>query len=157
MPNIILNDTEIRSVNLYPDTEYQLSDLNFYIPLDYKDYCVYVILNDSVGVNEICKIQCIDQTSNYKIYTFDPLYPLRISSGNTSIYLLLINKDFSNTRITNDLSVLINIDKIKVSHYTLLTEMFSRSLADTYAKNEQLTQLNIEMYNKMLKALKEVE
>ena len=105
MPNIILNDRDIRTVNLYQENEYQLSDLYFYIPNEFDDYTILVILNDSEGLNEICKLQYIEQATNYKIYTFDPFYQLRVQSGEVSIYLLLIDNTFTNTKITNSITV----------------------------------------------------
>jgi len=151
MPNIILNSNEFRTVGLDTAAVYDLIDLNFYISTEYSNFTVCAIINDEHGINEICKLTSTENKSNYTVYNFDPSYLYRIRSGAMKIFLLLISQDMQTTKISKDINLKINIDKIKVSHYTLMTETFSKQLADTYAKIEELTKLNIEIYESNLK------
>lgn len=156
MPNIILDNNRFRTVDFNVITEYELTDLNFYIPADFFNYAVYAIIYDSSGVNEICSLVNTELRSNRKVFKFDPSYSYRIKSGNSTIYLVLISPDMKTAVISQDFHANIKIDKMKVSHYTLLTETFSQQLADTYTKIEELTKLNIDIYEKILSLHKEV-
>lgn len=156
MPNIILDNSKIRTVDFSSSTEYELTDLSFYIPAEYFDHTIYAIIYDHTGVNEICSLTNTELRANYKVFNFDPSYSYRIKSGNSIIYLVLISPDMGSITISQDLHVIVKIDKMKVSHYTLLTETFSKQLADTYTKIEELTKLNIDIYEKIVLLHKEV-
>ena len=156
MPNIILESTKCRTVDFNSSVEYELTDLNFYIPSEFFKYAVYAIIYDCSGVNEICSLANTELKANHKVFNFDPSYSYRIKSGNATIYLVLISPDMKTTVISQDFHANIKIDKMKVSHYTLLTETFSQQLADTYTKIEELTELNIDLYEKILSLHKEV-
>lgn len=151
--NIILNkDCTLRITKFNRDNTYELSDIDFYIPNELNYSNLYVILTSKLGVYDIIPIELFERTATYRKYKITYNNPIRINSGDVEVKLLLIdvNKNYSSI-ISNDLVCSVNIDNYRIAYQTVISEQVSNNVAKTYDKIKKLTEMNIEIYEKVLK------
>lgn len=151
--NIILNkDCTLRITKFNRDNTYELSDIDFYIPNELNYSNLYVILTSKLGVYDIIPIELFERTATHRKYKITYNNPIRINSGDVEVKLLLIdvNKNYSSI-ISNDLVCSVNIDNYRIAYQTVISEQVSNNVAKTYDKIKKLTEMNIEIYEKVLK------
>ena len=89
--NIILNDNTIRTTKFNEEETYELSDINIYIPNDQKHTNAYIILKNQQGIYDIIPIELVEKTTTHKKYRITYTNPIRISSGEAEIKVLLLD------------------------------------------------------------------
>ena len=149
--NIILNDNTIRTTKFNKEETYELSDINIYIPNDQNHTNAYIILKNKSCIYDIIPIELSEKTTTHKKYRITYTNPIRISSGEVEIKVLLLDIENNYSCIISDnLICNINIDNYKISHQTIISEQLGKTVAKTYDKIRELTEMNIEIYGKIL-------
>ena len=149
--NIILNDNIIRTTKFNKEEVYELSDINIYIPNEQNHTNAYIILKNQQGIYDIIPIELAEKTTTHKKYRITYTNPIRISSGEVEIKVLLldVNKNYSSI-ISGDLVCSVNIDNYRIAYQTIISEQLGKTVAKTYDKIRELTEMNIEIYDKIL-------
>lgn len=155
--NIILNeDNSLRTTKFNRDNTYELSDMNIYIPNDVTYTNIYIVLINKLGINDIIPLELSERTATHKKYRFTYTNPIRINSGEVEIKLLLIDVDNNYSSIVSDeIKCNINIDNYKICYQTVISEQLGNSIKSMYEKINQLTEINIEIYDKIMKGSEE--
>ena len=151
--NIILNkDCTLRTTKFNRDNTYELSDMNFYIPNELNYSNLYVILISKLGIYDIIPIELFERTATHRKYKITYTNPIRINSGDVDIKLLLmdVNNNYS-AIVSGDLICSVNIDNYRIAYQTIISEQVSSNVAKAYDKIKELTEMNIEIYEKVLK------
>ena len=92
----------------------------------------------------------MEKTTTHKKYRITYTNPIRISSGEAEIKVLLLDIENNYSCIISDnLICNINIDNYKIAHQTVISEQFGNSIKTMYEKINQLTEMNINIYEKM--------
>lgn len=148
--NIILNDNTIRTTKFNKEEIYELSDINIYIPNDQKHTNAYIILKNQQGVYDIIPVELAERTTTHKKYRITYTNTIRISSGEAEIKVLLLDIENNYSSIISDnLICNINIDNYKIAHQTVISEQLCNSIKSMYEKINQLTEMNINIYEKI--------
>lgn len=155
--NIILNeDNSLRTTKFNSDKTYELSDMNIYIPNDVTYTNIYIVLINKLGINDIIPLELSERTATHKKYRFTYTNPIRINSGEVEIKLLLIDADNNYSSIVSDeIKCNINIDNYQICYQTVISEQLGNSIKSMYEKIKQFTEMNIEIYDKIMKGSEE--
>lgn len=155
--NIILNeDNSLRTTKFNSDKTYELSDMNIYIPNDVTYTNIYIVLINKLGINDIIPLELSERTATHRKYRFTYTNPIRINSGEVEIKLLLIDVDNNYSSIVSDeIKCNINIDNYQICYQTVISEQLGNSIKSMYEKIKQLTEMNIEIYDKIMKGSEE--
>lgn len=155
--NIILNeDNSLRTTKFNSDKTYELSDMNIYIPNDVTYTDIYIVLINKLGINDIIPLELSERTATHRRYKITYTNPIRINSGDVTVKLLLmdVNNNYS-AIVSGDLVCPVNIDNYRIAYQTIISEQVSNNVAKTYNKIKELTEMNIEIYEKVLKGSEE--
>lgn len=150
--NIIMNkDCTLRTTKFNRDNTYELSDIDVYIPNDFNYTNLYIVLVSKLGVYDIVPIEFFERTATHRKYKITYNNPIRISSGDVEVKLLLmdVNKNYSSI-ISGDLVCSVNIDNYRIAYQTVISEQLGKTVAKTYDKIRELTEMNIKIYGKIL-------
>ena len=154
--NIILNDNTIRTTKFNKEEIYELSDINIYIPNEQNHTNAYIILKNQQGIYDIIPIELSEKTTTHKKYRITYTNPIRISSGEVEIKVLLLDIENNYSCIISDnLICNINIDNYQICYQTVISEQLGNSIKSMYEKIKQLTEMNIEIYDKIMKGSEE--
>lgn len=155
--NIILNeDNSLRTTKFNSDKTYELSDMNIYIPNDVTYTNIYIVLINRLGINDIIPLELSERTATHRRYKITYTNPIRINSGDVTVKLLLIdvNNNYSSI-ISGDFVCSVNIDNYRIAYQTIISEEVSNNVAKMYEKIKQFTEMNIEIYDKIMKGSEE--
>ena len=154
--NIILNDNTIRTTKFNKEEIYELSDINIDIPNEQNHTNAYIILKNQQGIYDIIPIELSEKTTTHKKYRITYTNPIRISSGEVEIKVLLLDIENNYSCIISDnLICNINIDNYQICYQTVISEQLGNSIKSMYEKIKQLTEMNIEIYDKIMKGSEE--
>lgn len=155
MANIILKeDYSIKTVKLNQNEAYDLSDLLFYIPNKFNCSHVFVLLSDSTMI-DIVPLHYAENYQAYKIYKMDYSNSIRINSGMVKLKVLLFDEMQMAVSMSNE-NIEFNavIDNYKIAHQLAITMELNNAVTDIYNKIMKLTDMNIDIYEKMMEANK---
>ena len=151
MGNIILNDDmQITTTKLTPTDTNELGELSFYVSKKFNEYNIFVALIDSQGVFDIVPLTYSKDAANYKVYCIDCKSELRIQSGKCKITLFAFDTNLQDCKTSKTLSVNLSIENYNLFHQTYITRKVSNDVANYYNKIVQITNMNIELYDKIM-------
>ena len=151
--NIILNeDYSLRTTKMSQSEIYDLSDINFFIPNKFNSYNVFAILTNSVGLTEIIPLNFIENSHSYKKYKVTYYNSIRVDSGEMEIKIVLVDSNSHEVYISSGNKVFCNItvDNYKIARQVAITNELSLSVQELYKKIEQMTEMNIDIYEKIV-------
>lgn len=149
MGNIVLDDkNEIRANRLSSDNN-DISDIEFYIPVQYNYDSIKVLIFDKDNIYDVCSLIKLDERTNYSVCKLDFSSTIRISSGDCSIGLIRIDIKNHTCYTTNFLDVNLNIKSYLASHLTFISTELNNSISELYQKIVSMTEMNIEIYAKI--------
>lgn len=149
-------DCTLRTTKFNRDNTYELSDIDVYIPNDFNYTNLYIVLVSKLGVYDIIPIEFFERTATHRKYKITYNNPIRISSGDVEVKLLLmdVNNNYS-AIVSGNLVCSVNIDNYRIAYQTIISEKVSSNVAKAYDKIKELTEMNIEIYEKILKEVKQ--
>lgn len=149
MGNIVLdNNNEIRANRLSSDNN-DISDIEFYIPVDYNYDSIKVLIFDKDNIYDVCSLIKLDERTNYSVCKLDFSSTIRISSGDCSVGLIRIDTKNHTCYTTNFLDINLNVKSYAASHLTFVSTELSNSISELYQKIVSMTDLNIKIYDKI--------
>lgn len=149
MANIVLDDKNgIRANRLSSDNN-DISDIEFYIPVQYNYDSIKVLIFDKDNIYDVCSLIKLDERTNYSVCKLDFSSTIRISSGDCSIGLIRIDIKNHTCYTTNFLDVNLNIKSYLASHLTFISTELNSSISELYQKIVSMTEMNIEIYDKI--------
>lgn len=150
MANIIIDDKlNIRTTQFKNDELYSFSDLFFYVSDRYNNYGVYLIVSNTNNVSDIIQLDYYNCANGYKIYTINYNKKTRIQSGDCKISILLLDNNISQCYTSQSMNVNINIENYQLSHQLCITKEISQTIDSLYNKIIELTNMNINLYEKI--------
>ena len=151
--NIILNeDYSLRATKMSQSELYDLSDINFFIPNKFNSCNVFTILTNSVGLTEIIPLNFIENNNSYKKYKVTYSNSIRVNSGEIEIKMVLVDSNSHEVCISSGNKVICNItvDNYKIARQVAITNELSLSVYELYKKIEQMTEMNIDIYERIM-------
>lgn len=151
--NVILNeDCSLRTTRMSHSELYDLSDINFFIPNKFNSCNVFTILTNSVGLTEIIPLNFIENSHSYKKYKVTYSNSIRVDSGEMETKIVLVDSNSHEVYISSGDKVICNItvDNYKIARQVAITNELSLSVYELYKKIEQMTEMNIDMYERMM-------
>ena len=151
--NVILNeDYTLKTTKMSQSESYDLSDINFFIPNKFNSCNVFVVLINSVGLTEIIPLNFIENSHSYKKYKVTYSNSIRVDSGEIEIKIVLVDSNSHEVYISsgNKLICNITVDNYKIAHQVATTNELSSLVSDLYKKIERMTEMNIDIYEKIM-------
>ena len=151
--NIILDeDYSLRATKMSQSELYDLSDINFFIPNKFNSCNVFTILTNSVGLTEIIPLNFIENSNSHKKYKVTYSNSIRVDSGEIEIKIVLVDLNSHEVCISSGNKVICNItvDNYKIAHQVATTNELSSLVSDLYKQIERMTEMNIDIYEKIM-------
>lgn len=156
MGNIILNDNlDISVTKLNLKQENNINDLTFYISKKYSTHSIYAAFVDDIGNFDIVPLTYMQDATNHKIYNIDCVNEMRIKGGFCKMFLFIFDKKLCNSKTSKSIVININIETYNLFHQTYLNRKLNNTIAEYYDKIVKMTELNIELYDKITKEANE--
>lgn len=152
MGNIILNDDlQITTTKLTPTDINELGELSFYVSKKFNEYNIFISLIDSQGAFDIVPLAYSKDAANYKVYHIDCKNELRIKSGKCKMTFFAFDANLQDCKTSKTLSINLSIENYNLFHQTYLTRKVVNDVANYYDKIVKMTNMNIELYDKIMK------
>lgn len=151
--NVILNeDYSLRTTKMFQSESYDLSDINFFIPNRFNSCNVFIVLINSVGLTEIVPLNFIENSHSYKKYKVTYSNSIRVDSGEVEIKIILVDSNSREVCISSGDKLICNItvDNYKIARQVAITNELNISVHELYKKIEQMTEMNINIYEKIM-------
>lgn len=150
--NVILNeDYTLKTTKMSQSESYDLSDINFFIPNKFNSCNVFVVLINSVGLTDIVPLNFIENSNSYKKYKITYSNSIRVDSGEIELKIVLVDSNGREIYISSGDKLICNIavDNYKIARQVAITNELSSSVYELYKKIEQMTEMNIDIYEKI--------
>lgn len=155
--NIILNeDYTMRVTKMDNSATYDLSEIGIYIPVAFSSSDCFLYLTDEDGLTDVVPLEYEENSLSYKRYKVTYKNPIRVKSGKMIIKIVLFDTatHLVNTSIGNEIVCSLNIDNYAVCHRLAVVSELNLYIANIYDKIQKLTEMNIEIYEKIVEARK---
>lgn len=150
MANIIMaNDYSIRTTQFAINETYDINDLTFYIDNNFNSSSIYITLTDECGTSDIIPLKYYENRQSYKIYKIDCKNNIRVKPEKVSINILLYSEN--DVKLSNNIDVKISFDNYMLSHQFYITKEVSNTVNTIYEKIVDITNINIDLYDKIVK------
>jgi hypothetical protein len=138
-------------IGFNPNQVYKLEDLVFYFP-KHRAITPFLLLKDSYNNYDVLKLARNGMDKNYFIYSVSTASNISIEQSQCSMEVLTLEKDVFKTSP----STLMNFDftNFKFAVQTSVLEEISKTLANNYRQIDELTKMNIEIYQAIEEASK---
>lgn len=138
-------------IGFNPNQVYNLEDLIFYFPKN-KNITPFLLLKDSYETKDVLKLTKSGMDKNYIIYSVSIDSSISAKNGYVDMSILTLEDDIVKTSPKTQISL--NFDNFMIAKRTYILDEISRNLASTYQKIEELTKMNIEIYQNIEEANK---
>jgi hypothetical protein len=148
--NIIydIKTDNLRCISFNPYNTYQLNNLRFYISKEYN-IAPFLLIEDSYQNKEILKLVAIGSDSNYMIYSVAPEASVSINKGTYAISVIgILNNHFV---FSNSQTLSLAFEDFQLGSKLHLIEELSRNVIVAYKQIEELTKMNIDLYQAIQK------
>lgn len=137
-------DKSLRLLDFNETEYYQLEDLKFYIPKEFKED-FFVLLTDAQDVKTVLKLnKTQDVHKKYSIYAVDGSSMVTTEPGKTAISIFYIDNNTFQT--SNSFKANLQYDNFNYISQLMFLQKLDRKLAERFDKIKQMTQLNINLY-----------
>lgn len=142
--NIIydIDKNNLRLISFNPNETYQLNELKFYIPKRIK-ITPFLLIKNSKGEKEILKLTQRGSDQSYNVFGVSVEQTIAADAGDCSIALINVEDDFI---FSNPQKISLDFDDYKIGNQLYLIEELSKNVILTYKQIEELTKMNIEIY-----------
>lgn len=148
--NIIydIDKDNLRPISFNPYQKYQLNELKFYIPKK-ENITPFLLIEDSHKDREILKLIPINSDNNYYIYKVAPEASLSIEENLCTIAVIGILEN--NFIFSNSQTIILSFDNFQLGSKLYLIDELSKNMVLTYKQIEELTKMNVELYQEIKK------
>lgn len=137
-------DKSLRLLDFNETEHYQLEDLKFYIPKEFKED-FFVLLTDAHNVKTVLKLnKTQDVHKKYSIYAVDGGSMVTTEPGKTAISIFYIDNNTFQT--SNSFKANLQYDNFNYISQLMFLQKLDKKLAERFDKIKQMTQLNINLY-----------
>ena len=158
MTNIILMDNlNIRATSFNAKSTYGLEELLFYIPSKMNGLGVYVMIVDSAGTRDIVPLQFDGIHNEYKKYKINYAASIRSKSGECQMYILTVDSKTNTINTSGKMDIKLSIENYKLMRQLYIVNELNASMGSMYEKMLNMTEMNIDLYEKMSSLVQEVE
>lgn len=158
MANIILMDNfNIRTTSFSATSTYGLEELLFYIPNKMNEVNVYVMIVDSAGSKDIVPLQFVGNHNEHKKYKINHSTSIRIKSGECQLYILTIDSKTNMINTSTKMMIKLTIDNYKLMRQLYVVNELNSAMCGIYEKILNMSEMNVELYEKMLALKQEVD
>ena len=151
MANIVLDDKNKIRANKLSDVN-DISDIEIYISTQFNYDSVKVLIFDKDNIYDVCSLIKLDERMNFHICKLDFSSTIRISNGDCQIGLIIIDVKNHTCYTTNFIEVNLDVKNYAASHLTFVSTELNNSINELYQKIVSMTEMNIEIYDKINKA-----
>lgn len=142
----------LRLTNFNAKKIYQLENLLFYIPTECKKSTPFLLITDSEKNRHILKLSNIHEERTYNVYSVSLDNSFDIKEGCAEITLILIDDKI----ITSAKAIIeLKYDNLISANYLSVIEELSQEVQRKYALIEEMTKMNIEIYQAFEKGVNE--
>ncbi len=138
-------------IGFNPNQVYNLEDLIFYFPKN-RNITPFLLLKDSYETKDVLKLTKSGMDKNYIIYSVSIDSGFSAKNGYIDMSILTLENDIIKTSPKTQISL--NFDNFMIAKRISILDEVSRNLASTYQKIEELTKMNIEIYQNIEEANK---
>ena len=141
----------LRLIKFNPEETYSLEDLDFYIPSNLRNATPFLLIKDAEGTKDILKMTKTQNGHAYNIYSVSLENSISVIGGLSSIIVIVITNDIMRSAAAE---IILNYENFEKGIELNSLEKFSYQLAETYNKIQELTKMNIEIYETIEEAIK---
>lgn len=149
--NIILNNmNSIRTTNFSPKSDYNIEDINFYIPtIKSNGYQIFLVLKNNKNLYEIIELIKMKEGSsaNNILYKVPLKQFLRVNNEPVTLSLMLINNYTGEYIYSSSLVVNILTDNFRLAQQVFVAQQVNRQVQDLYLKTVNLVNKIENLYN----------
>ena len=158
MTNIILMDNlNIRATSFNAKNTYGLEELLFYIPSKMNGLGVYLMIVDSAGTRDIVPLQFDGIHNEYKKYKINYAASIRSKSGECQLYILTVDSKTNSINTSGKMDIQLSVENYKLMRQLYIVNELNTSMGSMYEKMLNMTEMNIDLYEKMSALVQEVE
>ena len=158
MTNIILMDNlNIRATSFNAKNTYGLEELLFYIPTKMNGLGVYLMIVDAAGTRDIVPLHFDGIHNEYKKYKINYSASIRSKSGECQLYILTIDSKTNTINTSGKMDIQLSIENYKLMRQLYIVNELNTSMGSMYEKMLNMTEMNIDLYEKMSALVQEVE
>lgn len=151
--NFILGDSgTIRTTQFNASTQYNIEDINFYIPLrKADDNQVFLVLKNERNLYEIVELTRSKGASSGTniLYRLPLNQALRVNNEQVSLNLMLIDRKTGEFLNSSCVKVKISTDNFQLARQVFVAQSINQKIQDLYVKIIGLTEENRQLYEKM--------
>lgn len=148
MGNIILNEELHISATKLQDVN-DIEGLSFYVSKKYANRNICIAITDYRGIFDIIPLTFLKTETNYNVYHIGCKNEIRIRGGECKIIFFIFDKEFENCNASKTFSLNLNVENYNLFHHTYISRLLSNDIAAAYDKILKMTNMNIEIYDKM--------
>ena len=115
----------------------------FYIPKKYKHITPFLLIKDSKDNKDILKLELKNKDSNYNLYSVSLCNTITITEGISSLVVLLIDSKIMHSA---SVDIILNYDNFTLGQKIYLIDELSKDIVRKYQQVEQMTKMNIDIY-----------
>lgn len=116
----------------------------FYIPKTYKNITPFLIIKNLEGQSDIIKLSQTQVDKNYNIFSVALSNSIAIVEGQLTIAIL--GMDNSKIFSSEAVSLHLSFENYNIGHQIQMIDQLSKEVILAYRKIEELTKMNIEIY-----------
>lgn len=125
--------------------EYQLEELKFYLPKDFRNTIPFLLITDAEQNVSVCKLELTESVFSHNVYSVSLQNIISTNAGKVQLTLLFILDNGTITTASAD-NILLSYNNFNIAQAMQLIENLSEDIANKYFLIEEMTKLNIEMY-----------
>lgn len=147
--NILIdNNNKLRVTQFVSSSFYDIGDINFYTPIDKKNYQVFVVLKTDKNLCEIVKLTKVENNPNNTniLYKMELNQRIRIKKEPVSLYLLLLNTNTNEYINSNTIRINLDTDRYHCARRVAILETASKEMYNLYMEM-------LSMYSKIQKGV----
>lgn len=151
--NFILNSNgSIRTTQFTPSNEYNIEDINFYVPAQLADNnSVFLVMKNQQNLYEIIELVRSKGTQSVTniLYKVSLKQNIRVNNESVKMYLLLINNSNGEFTKSSVLSVKILTNNFDLTRQIYISQQMTEKMQKIHMQILDLTKKNLEIYEKI--------
>ena len=145
--NVIYQNKNIKFVNYNKSVSYDITDIRFFVPNEYKNHSVYLAVKGCK--NNMLKLDFFESHGDYKIFKISNKNNCPQNNGITHLKLIFINPEKENAVYSEEFTLNILFDYFKSVSSVLSFKETEDKISEMYSKTLKLTEMNISIHKEI--------